>query len=151
MERLKVNNNYEIITTGQELQEFAEPINLNSTDKISSFKYLSFYIRPVDEPIPESFLNTNSSRRRTLRVTSSETNIPVVSNDLPRSTVNLANLECSVCFQIYSLTNFLPWNNCCHYTTCCSSCISDWSNDCARRNMPPSCPLCRSPICRSII
>jgi hypothetical protein len=169
MESLMVNNDYKIIIAGQELQEMAEPIDLASTNQLKSLDWGAFYIRPTDEPIPQSFLNRLNGMG-TQRVSSDRSvgftefvgyagstgfigyagSTGSVGNTgtivLNLHPVNLTNLECGICFQNYSLNNFLPWNNCSHYTSCCRTCISVWSDDCIRRSLSPSCPICRRGI-----
>lgn len=121
--KLKVNNDYEIIIVGQDLQELADPINLESINKLRSIKNELFYIRPINEPIPRDIL---------MRESRSTTNL-----------INLTNLECVICYQNYSLNNYLSWINCSHFSSCCQSCITSWSNECLLRNLDSSCPICR--------
>lgn len=76
--RINYNNNYKIIITGQEDEEFANPIDINSMVCIISLNSNSFYVRPDGSP-PQSFLNrrniniqhneiTNTARLNNLKI-----------------------------------------------------------------------------------
>lgn len=164
MRNLRVNNDYKIIIAGQHRSELANPINLESINQLKSLNSEAFYIRPDNEPIPVAVLERESrrniqreteiniiteSRRNTNRPYGTNIRRSEERNNSPTQTersvnlINLTNLECGVCYQNYSLNNYFPWNNCSHYTSCCPNCIINWSNECLRRNVEPSCPICR--------
>ena len=66
--KLRVDDNYKIIISGQYLGELAEPINLNSTNILNSLNCSSFYIRPNNDKIlqcireRQNFLIENPNR-----------------------------------------------------------------------------------------
>jgi hypothetical protein len=129
---LKIINNYEIIIAGQYLQELAEPINLNSSDKLDSLGNVSFYIRPSHVSDDTLLFIKNSKFYKN----------PYRSNRFIKL-INMENLSCGICYQNYSLDDFIPWTNCSHYNVCCISCINIWMSKCLENNIIPTCPICR--------
>jgi hypothetical protein len=112
---LRINNNYKIIIAGQQLGELAQPIDTNSIESIRSLNTDAFYVRPIDEITPESFLDGQVTERLNI-------------------------YECGICYQEYELN--LIWTSCHHYTNCCNECITRWRETCRVRNTQLTCPFC---------
>ena len=122
--KLMVNNDYKIIITNLELMELAEPIDMNSTNKLKSLNNTRFYIRPENVPVPQNILERENRR--------------------------IYQDQCSICYQNYSLDRFSYWRNSSHNTicsnnhNCCQNCIDSWTNTCDQRGLFTLCPFCRN-------
>lgn len=152
---------YEIVEAGLEYQELAEPLTFTPIEKINKYKHGAFYIRPIGVPIPESFLarreasrvaRLNNERDRQLNILISSLASQGISHTqhqlrLPEP-VTMSGLECSVCYQSYSLNNFTPWTSCEHWKQCCTICMDRWALHCNQVNRDgiTSCPMCRERI-----
>ena len=138
--QLSVNNNYKIIIANQECMELAEPIDLNYKNNLKSLGIRHFYIRPDNQQIPKSVVDRE--RRRINENNNSSYNSLIDERNL----ITKRNLECGICYQKFSLLNFVKWRNCIHYENCCPSCVNIWRIRCLENNSIPSCPLCRNHI-----
>ncbi len=73
---------YDIVESGQEDREMAQPIRYSHGEKLNKYLCGGFYIRPIGVPIPQSFIDNHEAR---IRRRNAERN--VVSNIIPNNQV----------------------------------------------------------------
>ena len=152
---LLTSDNYDIVITGLPMSEFDTHLDESTNICLKNLNTKAFYIRPINEPIPEIFVHyqrVNEQRllAHELRNAYQE---QIINNQIENIT------ECSICYENFypgfyahnsnsnsnTNSNSNSWT-CQHHLRCCAGCINNWRNICARQNSVITCPLCRENI-----
>jgi hypothetical protein len=113
---LNITDSFEFVEAGTAKKELADPIIITPYKKLYSLKTRGFYVRPINEPMPENFLNPQRTHY----------------------------LECGICYSNYSSSSSETWT-CGHNSVCCNNCIRTWRQTClSNNNRTPTCPICRA-------
>ena len=154
-------DNYDIVVTGLPMSEFHIRLNESTNICLKNLNTKAFYIRPINEPIPEIFVRYQRELEQRLLDHELRNN-----NHELRNNNQIENIaECSICYENFdpgSYTNNsnsnsntnnnsnlnsnpLAWT-CQHYLSCCAECINSWRHSCIIQNISITCPLCRENI-----
>jgi hypothetical protein len=159
---------YDIVESGQEDREMAQPIRYSYGEKLNKYLYTAFYIRPIGVPIPQSFIDSYEARIRrrngernsvsniisnnqvvplthVIQISSTLTAQPAQNQFVSPNLISLSGLECGICYQTYSVNNFTPWT-CIHWKQCCTRCLDEWTSRCFGVGSEVTCPMCRCNI-----